>query len=484
MTLPSETIRVLDPGLGLVNVAADTPLITGTCGGGTALANKLYSFSSLDTVRTLLGQGDLAEDVAKHLSERGGPVLAIKATGSVAGTLSAVTHVGAGPVMTIAGTPNGRYSGLVTVVVGGVLGTAQFIFSLDNFQPSFVNPTNGAQRVVPSGGTYVFQGTGITATFPAGTYVVGDTYSFTSEPAHANASDLAAIAAVIALQPTANFVQWLVSGAFTTAAEAAAMATALGSQLQTLFTKFKFARGICDFGSADTSANVITARAAFSDRRVNPCYGYEVVSSGLALEGYANRLAPCSGSIAARAARVAASTDLARYAEGNLTGTQYIYFDSNADSSVDAAGVSTLRTWPGITAGFYIGNGYLAAHTGSDFVFWQYGRLIDIGCGSIFRAMLPYIGEDLRVIPGGTLDPLEAGGINTAGSSAMRQDLMQPKNARGLPGLVSDIAFSVSLTNIIASDQTLFTTAGIMPRGYSRFISQTIGFSLNLVGGA
>lgn len=480
MTLPSETIRVLDPGLGLVNVAADTPLISGTCSGGTAVANQLYAFSSLDSVRTLLGQGDLAEDVAKHLSERGGPVLAIKATGSVAGVLSTVTQVLGGPAMTIAGTPNGRYSGLVRCTLAGVLGAAQFDFTLDNFQPNFVNPTRASQRVIPTGGTYLFQGTGITATFAAGSYVLGATYAFTAEPAHANASDLAAIAGVIAQNPTAKFIQWLVSGAFTTAAEGVAMATALGAQLQTLFTKFNYTRGHCDLGSADTAANVIAAKVAFSDRRVDPCYGYEIVASGLVLEGYANRLAPCSGSIAARAARVAASTDLARYAEGNLTGTQYIFFDSNTDTTVDNAGISTLRTWPGITAGFYIANGYLAAPTGSDFVFWQYGRLMDIGCFSILGAMLPYIGEDLRTIAGGTLDPLEAGGINTAGSSALRRDLLQPKNARGLPGLVSNIAFTVSLTNQIASDQTLFTTAGIMPRGYSRFISQSIGFSLNL----
>lgn len=481
MTLPSETIRVLDPGLGLVNVAADTPIITGTCAGGTAVANTLYSVSSLDTVRTLLGQGDLAEDVAKHLNERGGPVLAVKATGSVAAVSSAVTKTGSGtPTPTIAGTATGRFSGLVRVKAGGALGVGQFDYTLDNHQPNFVNPTFSAQRLIPAGGSFLFVGSGLTMTFPAGTYVVGDTFSFTTEPAHANASDLSAIADMIVnTQPTAAFVQWLASGVFTTATEGAAMAVALGSQLQRLFTAFKYSRGHCDFGSADTAANAIAARAAFSDRRVDPCYGLEIVASALTLEGYANRLGSASGSIAARAARVAASTDLARYAEGALTGTQYIYFNSNVDASADSAGLSTLRTWPGITVGFYIANGYLAAPTGSDFIFWQYGRLMDIGCKSIFGAMLPYIAEDLRTIPGGTLDPLEAAGINTAGSTAMRRDLLQPKNARGLPGLVSDIDFKVGLTNPIQQDQTLFSTAAIRPRGYSRFISQTIGFSLS-----
>lgn len=478
MTLPGQTITVLDPGLGFVQIAADTPLVTGTCSGG--VVGTLYSFSNLSTVRSTLIAGDLAEDVARKLVERGGPILAMKTTGSVAATSSAVVKTGTGtPVPTIAGTATMRTNALVTVKVGGALGTAQFVYTLDNFQPASVNPTTSTQRTIPSGGTYLFPNTGVTMTFPAGTYVAGDTFAFTTEPPHSNAADLAAAAAVIAATPGASFKQWTLAETFTTATEAFTMATALGSQLQALQTAFRYSRGMCDAGSADTKTNVITARAAFSDRRVSTAYGYEITTSALPFEGYANRYASCVSSIGARAARVVASTDLARYAEGSLAATLWIAFDSNLDSTIDAANISSLRTWSGVP-GFYIANGYLSSAPGSDFIYWQFGRLMDIGCQAIYGAMLQFVADDLRTLPAGTLDPLDAAVVNTAGNDALRTALIAPKNARGRPGLVSAVDFEADLTNNLNSSSTLNTTTAIQPRGYSRFISQTIGYALNV----
>jgi hypothetical protein len=222
----------------------------------------------------------------------------------------------------------------------------------------------------------------------------------------------------------------------------------------------------------------VTAKAAFSDRRVNPTYGYEVTASALAFEGYGNTLAPSSNSISARANRVAPSSDLARYAEGSLGGVQYIYFDSNSDTTLDDVGVSTLRTWSGVP-GFYIANGYLAAPPGSDFIFWQFGVLMDLACTANFQSMLPFIADDLRTLPGGTLDPLDAAIVNTAGNDGLAAALLRPQNARGRPGLVSDARFDVDLTNNVLSTSTINTNTSIRPRGYARNINQTIGYSLS-----
>lgn len=475
MALAKQTITVLDPGLGLIEVAADTPICTGTCSLGPV--GVMLAFSSLQIVKSTLGVGELAEAIAKELSERGGPVLAVVTTGSVAATSSAVTKAGTGtPTPTIAGTALMRTKTLVTVKVGGTLGTAQFVYSHDNFDPAAVNPTASTQRFIPTGGTYVFPNIGVTMTFPAGTYVAGDTYSFATEPAHSNAADIAAAAAVITASVGSRFATWTVTESFTTAVEGYAVATALGSQLQTLFQAYRFARGFCDVGSGDTAANVIAARAAFSDRRVSPWYGYEIVSSPLAFEGYANRLASCVVSGSSRANRVAPSSDLARYAEGALTGTQYIYQDSNLDSTVDAVNISTLRTWPGVP-GFFIGAGYLAAAPGSDFIYFQYGRLMDIACNATYQAMLQFLSDDLRTLAGGTLDPLDGAVVNVAGQGALNATLLRPQNGRGLPGLVSAATFTTGLTNDFASDSTLYTNTAIRPRGYARFISQSLGFS-------
>jgi hypothetical protein len=473
-SLPAQSIRVLDPGVGFVDVSPETPVITGTSSLGTALA--LVSFSRPSDIRAAIGFGDGPDDVAKFLRERGGPVLFMKTAGTVAAVLSAVTKTGSGtPSPTVTGTPTMRTVTRVRVKVGGALGVAQFDYAHDNYQPLYVNPTWSQQRFIPAGGSYVFVNTGVTMTFPAGTYVAGDTFDFTTEPAHMNAADLAAAGAALQAINGASYKQWQIAGMFTTSTEGAAIAVALGGQLQSQAVAFSYARGVCDFGSADTAANAATAKASFQDVRVCPHYGAEITAAVLPFEGWGNRYGSGAASLGARAARVVASTDLARYAEGSLNGTQWLAHDSFLDNTANAAGLSTLRTWPK-TPGFYVGAAYLAAAPGSDFQFWQYGRLMDLGCDAIFSAMLQFLADDLDVTASGTLAPLEAERVETAGSDSLRAKLMAPQNARGRPGLINNFSFDADLTNNIVQSSTLQTTVALQPRAYARYISQTIGF--------
>src|SRR6478609_4811028 len=272
MVFPVQNITVLDPGLGLIQVAATTPLLCGACSAGTV--GQLYSFGSLNMIRSTLGYGELPDAVARVLREAGGPVLAVRGAGSVAGTLSAVTKTGTTvPSPTIAGTPTMRTQTRVQVVSGGVLGTATFKFAHDYYVPTQVAPTWSQIRSIPAGGTYLFPNTGVTMTFPAGSYVTGDTFDFSCEPPHMNAADLAAVAAALAAVPSIDLKMWGVAGAFLTATEGFAMASALGGQLQTLAAGYRYARGFCDVGSGDTSALVLAAKAAFTDRRILDAYG-------------------------------------------------------------------------------------------------------------------------------------------------------------------------------------------------------------------
>ena len=71
MTVPSQTITVLDPGLGLVQASPNSPLLTGWSSLGTA--GQLLSFSSPADVRNTLGYGELAEDVGNMLRQKGAP---------------------------------------------------------------------------------------------------------------------------------------------------------------------------------------------------------------------------------------------------------------------------------------------------------------------------------------------------------------------------------------------------------------------------
>lgn len=107
----------------------------------------------------------LPGQVSIYLAGSSGPV-------STTDTNSAVTQTGSGPLVTVTGTPTIDVYGRVKVIAGGIVGAATFQYSLDGGATWSATITTAA--------TYALTGTGLTLGFPAGTYVVGTTYAWTS----------------------------------------------------------------------------------------------------------------------------------------------------------------------------------------------------------------------------------------------------------------------------------------------------------------
>jgi hypothetical protein len=479
MTIPAQTITVLDPGLGRVAAAPDSPLYLGTTPGGSATALELLSFSRLNDVPSVLGYGDLAADVAKALSERGGPVLAMGADGSTAAVSSAVTQSGAGPEVSLSGTARARYTGRVEIMGGGALGTGTFRYTLDRHTVTSGSsaPTWSATRTIPAGGAFVAGVSGLTMTFAAGTYVLGETYDFDTTPAMPNATDLGAAATALLALTQTEFPLVVVSATHATATLGASIAAAMGGHAASLATGFRYSRAIVDVGSTDTSANVLAE--SWSDRRVCPCYGFALTSAVQPYEAHAVRKVGCYSDLAARAARVLVSTDLARYAEGALGGVQRIDFDGFDNETLDAVGISTLRTWPGIP-GFYVANGRLKSPLGSDFTDLHFGRLMDLACRTVYRAQLPFMAEGFRTNADGSINVLDKADVEAAVFGALRDALLTPKNARGVSGHVSEVSYGVDPTHNLNTSGTLLVNVGVRPLGYAKFIDTQIGFALNV----
>lgn len=475
MTLPFQSITVLDPGRGLVRPSTNSPFYSGWSSLGTV--GQLLSFSSLSDIRTSLGYGPLAEDVAKALRERGGPVLAMLSADSVADTISAVTKSnGASPTITVTGEANDIFTGVITCEGTGALGVGKFSYTLDAHDPDNVAVTTSKTRFIPAGGTFAPVGSGLTFTFPAGTYTAGDTWSFTTLPPGTNSTDLGGTATAIIALPSILFPLWILSETFQLETEASAMASALSGHLTTLGGSNRYARGLCDIGSGDTSANVLAEGANWSSRLICPWYGYHLVQSVLPFEGFAVRKVGCYSSGSARAARELISTDLARTASGNLDGVLKIYFDSDTDETLDDAGFATLRTWPG-QPGFWVAKARLKSPIGSDFTDLHFGRIVDVGNRAIYEAMFPFSSEGFRTLDSGALDPNEKADIDAAGNDALAAKLLAPKNARGRRGHVSEVSFSVDPDHNVNSTSQILTHTAIRPLGYADEIISTIGFS-------
>lgn len=477
MVFPVQNLSIIDPGIAVTPPVASIPIISGCAAGGSVAVNTMMSINQMSEIRTKIGYGPLAEDVALALSLRGGPVYAVKH--SEAGTAlssAAMTLVGTGPAVTLSGTPADRYSVQVTVVLGGTRGTATFKFSLDAWDANAAAFTQSQVRVTAA--TYVIPNSGLTINFPTGTYVAGDTYTLATVPPEVGTTSLATIAALLQNDPSLDFHLWLVSGSQPDNVTAEGVAAALSGHLATLTQTYRYALGFVDIGSSDTAANVHTENAAWTSTRVCPGYGYVLRPSLLPFEGYSVRKISCIAGIAVRAMGSLISTDLARFSDGPDDGVSKVYYDSLYSQTLDTDGVATMRTWPG-APGFYIAGGKIKAPFGSNFTDVQFRRIMDVACRTTYLMQLQFIADAFRTVPvTGVIDPRDAATIEQIVSNALADVLTRPNNARGTPGHVSAFTYRVDRTVNLVTTGQLKTTVAMLPLGYAKDIETTLFFTL------
>jgi len=474
MPIPSLTLTIKDPGLGLVELAASTPLVIGVCSAGTV--NALVSIRSPTDAVTQFGQGPAVEDACRILSETGGPVLMSRVNGSVVGTNSAVVQVGGGPVVTLAGAPFDSYDGKIEIVAGGALGVGKFKYALDAHGLAGLAPTFSADTTIPTGGTFVIPNTNITVTFAAGTYVLATTYTWTSTEPYYSVVDLDTLFDIVRLLPN----QWRLihlAGKPPTAASAATMAAGLATELSTEQGLFRYARGFIDAGR-DTTTNALTSFAAFSDLRTLVAYGDVARVTLKPFAGWGTPRRSVLAEFSARAALSQISTHLGRVASGSLPGVLHITHDEFQNQILDAARFSTLRTWPG-RPGFYITRARLMSALGSDFKYTHNGFVMDVACETVVNALQEFANKSFRTVPGtGTIDPLDAEDVKAAVLRQLRAQLTEPINQEGKRGHVSSLNFTVDLNNNLLTTGQINTEVAIQPLGYGEFFTVQIGFAL------
>lgn len=471
MTVPNQIITIRDPGLGFIEEASQIPVLVGPCSGGSA--NTVYVFNDPGDVVSTLGEGPVVQLACFVLVNGGGPVMVVKTNVTTAAANGAITKGnGAAPTVTVAGSPRNDYSVVLEVMATGALGVGTFRYTLDGVSYS---PT----ITIPGGGTYSPVNTGLTLTFPSGTYTVGDTYSFTSTAGIPNASQIdSAFDAVIASQRDWRF--GAVASVFASAAASATAAGGITTAMATQLASFYHRRVLLDCGSLGTAAAVLTDFAAvFTDERVAPVYGKCVLQSAAPYMGYETPSVSSVFVFAAAAAAALPSTDLARFANGSLpTVTSISHDEDQLESGLDSAKIGTLRTWPH-ASGFYITNCYLKSAAGSDFVYWQHGIVFDIACDTVYEAQLPYMNASVRVLTDGTgkINPLDAADIDRVVNAKLRARLTEPTNAEGRAGHVSGLNYGVDLNYNVLTNSKVRAKLRMVPLGYVKTFEADVGFS-------
>lgn len=466
MPIPGQILTVNENGTGTTDPATNIPCFYGYSSLGTV--NVLKTYNSIPELVANEGQGAAVEAAAFDLANTGGPVRFMKSATSVAGALSAVAKSGGGPTVTVAGaTPSDDYQAQLRVVLGDVLGAGTFQYTLDNGQ------TWSEVLTIPAGGTFAIPNTGITATFPAGTYVALETYTFTATAPMWNATDLAAGFLVLAADPT-KWDFFVGAGRHATAAAAATIGAALQTQLTTLANQFRYLAGMFDAGDEATAA-VITAYAAVVTNRVLYAYRSFVASSPKAFPGYSTPKMRMVNAFAQKAHAALLSTDLARVKSGPIPDAVSIEHNEQVTEVLDAQKISTARTIPGLT-GFFLTNGNMKSAAGSDFKFWQHRRIMDVACATVAAAQALWLNADLRTNLDGTIDERDALAIEADVTSKLNAQLIEPRNADGKPGHVSRLAYTIDRTTNFQTTGIVLANLAVQPRGYVKFFRTTLGF--------
>lgn len=443
MTLPGQDpFTILENGVGVGAPSSSVPLILGYSSLGSE--NQVRSYSTLPALLAGEGQGPGVEDAAYILLNAGGSVRFLKPTCSVAGALSAVVESGtAGPDVTVTGTPNDFYDVRVEITKAGALGTAEFKFSLDGGQTYVENV------VTPSGTTYLIAGTGVTLTFTAGTQNVGTIHSFTATPPMYNSANLATAFTAIAAAPSLPFDFMQLSGRAASASAGATLFGALQTQLAGLAsTSFRHHGAILDVG-VDTASNVLSSYAAVTGVRCAPFFGTFRAPSAKPFPGWSKPYRPLANAMGYRAAADLISTDPKRVRSGPIPNCDAISHDEyTAEAGLDAAKIGTARTYPQLT-GYFLTNGRLKSATGSDFVYWQHRRLMDVACNIVYAAQAQFIGRTSRVLEDGTgrFDPLEVAAFEREVQELLNIAFVQPTNAEGTRGHVTSVTYRFDREN-------------------------------------
>jgi hypothetical protein len=448
--VPAFTTSVRDGQLQSPTPVVGVPVVFGVSSAGT-VATASY-FANGNDALDALGLGPLTDTGMGVIRAAGGAIL-VKLTGSVAAANSAVTPVRVGTsvgTVSVSGAAHRDYRARVVITTGSdALGSGKFKYSLDN------GNTFSDEITIPSGGTFVMPESGLTLTFAlqVGTpdFQTGDVFTFTSTCAMWNATNLAAGVTALLASPLLlgrKIEMCFFTGIPDLAATAATLAAAIATHMATLQSQDHFARALHDGGSLDSTTNYLANYvAAFSDTRVEPCYGRCEMTSPAPIEGFSMGYVSCLQPSAERAAGAEISENLGRAQSGPLRGVKAttLGFDEEKQQAfTNSDKTLTLRTNRNLVGGAYITNAFLKSPSGSDFTRWDYGRTLDRACSNIVQGLAPWTLEKLRALTDGSgfLDPRDAARVKKSVDVLLSAAMAGPTKG-GLPKHVTEQEFVV-----------------------------------------
>jgi hypothetical protein len=473
MSIPKVTISVPDNQLG-VRAPATAVLAIVACATAGDIATP-QPYARIEDVVTEHTSGPLVEAAAYAIERYGLTVLCVRATTTTDGSHGTITKSISGTsdvVATSGAHPVDEYDVVVVVTTGGTVGTAgiKYKYSLDGGQ------TYSPILALGTAATLAISGTGVSFDLDAtDTLIAGDSWSCpTVAPIFDNTGLAAALDALAATQSPWTMLE--VCGIMSTT-----FVTTIQAKLDTMATAGRPRRAFAhvrkpNAGESEAAylSSLQTTWSAEAAKRVVLCAGYARIDSSIGARPRYRR--PPSFAVAPLAASVSEEADLAELAyplpgvslrDGNGNPVTSLH-DEVANPGLDDARFLTLRSWEGRQS-VYVTNPRLFAADGSDFLYLQYGRVVDTACVIAREELEPLLSKGVTVKPDGS------GRISTEDAVAIEG----PVNARLSSVLVgprkaTSALFSLSRTDDVLRTGTISWKVRVVPLAYIKLLSGAV----------
>jgi hypothetical protein len=480
--IPNTSFSFPNGGLGIQPASPDNIVaVVGASSAGTA-ATPTSIGGRVSNVVDQFGYGP-GPSLAAALIRSGATVIFVKAasTNQAAGTVTEGPGVGTSN-MTVTGTGLDGFYVVVTITRGGTAVTdltIAFTVSLDGGR------TTSKEITLPANGIYtgLVATTGHTLTFSAGTLIAGTTYSFTTPPPVVAAADV--VTALAALKTsTHSFALVHVAAPF----DADDVST-ITAEIASIVARKKFCRAIFESLDEDSEteaewmATLSDDFADFSSDIVTVGAGYIGILDAITGTRYGWRSIAWLGTI--RAVQVALQRDLAAVADGPLTpwlsegqgapavmdgvpATGKFIHDEELVPGLNAQRFMTIRSLVG-EIGYFVTNPNVMSGPTSDYDLLQFGRVADAVARTTNTFFTQQLSNDVNLNPTtGRILEVDAKSLEAGNDTACAR-YKAAKN-------VSTLQTQVSRDDNIIVDRELTVDVKMVPKGYLKEITISIGF--------
>jgi hypothetical protein len=490
--LPSVQIKKADFQTGVVKPSSVgiMAIIAASAAGN---ANVAGSYLRDDLLFDDVGEGPLVQYGSYCLQAGENPVVAVKGAASTAGTIvGPLTKSVAGSASpTFTGTPVDEYAPGFVIVAGGALGTAgiTFQYTLDGQTLSGVTALGTATTfAIPAGPN---SASGVTINFgsSSATYLPGDNaQTFTTRPLN---TDVDLASALEGLRITR--LPW--EGVLIDCTLGTSTVGLVDTWLQGLeavgqfhFALLNYRHKIQPAPTGETEAAyataIIAATQALASIRV--CVGADAAALTSTMTGW-SQPRPTALFLAARAMLIPIGEDPAYVGRGPLTGASIadgngnpLWHDEDLYPNLDSQRLVTLRSFaPGGPQGVYITDANVLSPNGSDYVWLQHVRTMNVACGIAYQVLTTLLSIGVGKKPA---DPI-TGQVYIQEKDAQRiEGLVNAALAQPMKGQVNQVLFTLSRTDNLSSnsDSTVTGQVQIVGLEYIKKFVVTTSFATSV----